>query len=129
MNRFQTNLDYVQPSKMKILLDEIWEKLSNKSKIGEILSLLLGERPIYTVTNWMNCMDSFLKEIGEKYSIHQRIKILERMHQIIPHLYRFGEFKTWMHYFILVDFLKKRNAYKPRERPEYTKNQGKVSRL
>ena len=129
MNRFQTNLDYVQPSKMKILLDEIWEKLSNKSKIGEMLSLLLGERPIYTVNNWMNCMDSFLKEIGEKYSIHQRIKILERMHQIIPHLYRFGEFKTWMHYFILVDFLKKRNAYKPRERPEYTKNQGKVSRL
>ena len=92
MNRFQTNLDYVQPSKMKILLDEIWEKLSNKSKIGEILSLLLGERPIYTVNNWMNCMDSFLKEIGEKYSIHQRIKILERMHQIIPHLYRLIQF-------------------------------------
>ena len=71
-------------------------------------------------------MHSFLKEIGEKYSIHQRIRILERMHLIIPHLYRFGEFKTWMHYFILVDFLKKRNAYRPRERPEYSKTQGKV---
>ena len=71
-------------------------------------------------------MHSFLKEIGEKYSIHQRIRILERMHIIIPHLYRFGEFKTWMHYFILVDFLKKRNAYRPRERPEYSKTQGKV---
>ena len=88
--------------------------------------MLLGKRPIYTVNNWMNCMHSFLKEIGEKYSIHQRIRILERMHLIIPHLYRFGEFKTWMHYFILVDFLKKRNAYRPRERPEYTKTQGKV---
>jgi len=109
-----------------IISDEIWEKLSNKSKIGEILSLLLGERPIYTVNNWMNCMHSFLKEIGEKYSIHQRIRILERMHLIIPHLYRFGEFKTWMHYFILVDFLKKRNAYRPRERPEYSKTQDNI---
>ena len=108
------------------ILDEIWEKLSNKSKIGEILSLLLGERPIYTLANWMNCVHSLLKELGEKYSIHQRIRILDRMHEIIPHLFRFSELKTWMHYFILVDFLKKCNAYRPRKRPDNLRDPGKV---
>jgi len=66
----------------------------------------------------MNCMHSLLKELREKFSIHQRIRILDRMNEIIPHLHRFGETKTWMHYFILVDFLKQRNAYRPRKRPD-----------